>query len=271
MPRTMRASKANVCYHVINRGNRRTEVFHQGGDYAAFVGVVRQACARISIARFGVWPDAQPFSSGLVAVARRRPERVDAMVADGACSALTALVPHERPRLAGTLSGLPDPRGRASVDGAALCRAECVACEFGCAGRRVALVELTVVGSARFDAFLASRPGAARCRLAGVRQCTANRGRTGAPAPQRQARDAFWFGSLDSGDRTAAGPGVEPARTGAATAELPDRGRESTFPGVRRDACCFQKRIHNELNRSAVVFQLTSLPDPACVLFLGGV
>jgi len=27
----------------------------------------------------------------------------------------------------------------------------------------------------------------------------------------------------------------------------------------------------NELNRSAVVFQLTSLPDPACVLFLGGV
>jgi len=29
--------------------------------------------------------------------------------------------------------------------------------------------------------------------------------------------------------------------------------------------------IKNELNRSAVVFQLTSLPDPACVLFLGGV
>jgi len=29
--------------------------------------------------------------------------------------------------------------------------------------------------------------------------------------------------------------------------------------------------VVNELNRSAVVFQLTSLPDPACVLFLGGV
>jgi hypothetical protein len=29
--------------------------------------------------------------------------------------------------------------------------------------------------------------------------------------------------------------------------------------------------IENELNRSAVVLQLTSLPDPAYVLFLGGV
>ena len=47
MPRTARASQANVCYHVLNRGNRRAEVSHHDGDYAAFVRVLRQACARV--------------------------------------------------------------------------------------------------------------------------------------------------------------------------------------------------------------------------------
>jgi putative transposase len=47
MPRTARASQANVCYHVLSRGNRRAEVFHHDGDYAAFVRLLRQACARV--------------------------------------------------------------------------------------------------------------------------------------------------------------------------------------------------------------------------------
>src|SRR5687768_3806955 len=53
MPRTARASQANVCYHVVNRGNRRAEVFHHDGDYGAFVRVIRQACARIPMRVLG--------------------------------------------------------------------------------------------------------------------------------------------------------------------------------------------------------------------------
>jgi len=35
MPLTERASAANVCYHVLNRGDDRACVFHQDGDFQA--------------------------------------------------------------------------------------------------------------------------------------------------------------------------------------------------------------------------------------------
>lgn len=47
MPRTARASARNVCYHVLNRGNGRAEVFHQDDDYAAFVRLLTQASGRV--------------------------------------------------------------------------------------------------------------------------------------------------------------------------------------------------------------------------------
>ena len=47
MPRTARASVGGVCYHVINRGNARAEVFHQDADYATFVKLLATACERI--------------------------------------------------------------------------------------------------------------------------------------------------------------------------------------------------------------------------------
>jgi putative transposase len=37
MPRTARAAVGGMCYHVLNRGNARTEVFHKADDYAAFL------------------------------------------------------------------------------------------------------------------------------------------------------------------------------------------------------------------------------------------
>jgi len=49
MPRTARASQAGFCYHVVNRGNGRAEVFHKDGDYAAFVRLLGEACARVSM------------------------------------------------------------------------------------------------------------------------------------------------------------------------------------------------------------------------------
>ena len=34
------------CYHVLNRGNARAEVFHKPGDYASFVELIEAACHR---------------------------------------------------------------------------------------------------------------------------------------------------------------------------------------------------------------------------------
>lgn len=46
MPRTARASAADYCYHVLNRGNGRAEVFHKPDDSAAFLEMVAEASAR---------------------------------------------------------------------------------------------------------------------------------------------------------------------------------------------------------------------------------
>ena len=47
MPRTARASQGNWCYHVLNRGNGRAEVFHKPEDYEAFVALFQPACERV--------------------------------------------------------------------------------------------------------------------------------------------------------------------------------------------------------------------------------
>ena len=47
MPRPLRASAANTCYHVLNRGNARGTVFHKDEDYAAFLTLLAQASERV--------------------------------------------------------------------------------------------------------------------------------------------------------------------------------------------------------------------------------
>jgi putative transposase len=47
MPRTVRASVGNVCYHVINRGNGRARVFHDDADFQAFIDLLPLACERL--------------------------------------------------------------------------------------------------------------------------------------------------------------------------------------------------------------------------------
>jgi len=49
MPRTARASAGDYCYHVINRGNGRAQVFHADGDYKAFVTLLDEASQRTPI------------------------------------------------------------------------------------------------------------------------------------------------------------------------------------------------------------------------------
>jgi putative transposase len=53
MPRTARATPGGYCYHVLNRGNRRAEVYHTPDDYAIFVALLRRACARIPMRLLG--------------------------------------------------------------------------------------------------------------------------------------------------------------------------------------------------------------------------
>ena len=49
MPRTARASKGGVIYHVINRGNGRGQVFHDEEGYAAFVELLGKAHERMKM------------------------------------------------------------------------------------------------------------------------------------------------------------------------------------------------------------------------------
>jgi putative transposase len=53
MPRTARASLGGWCYHVLNRGNGRAEVFHKDDDYAAFVRLFEPACERLPMRILG--------------------------------------------------------------------------------------------------------------------------------------------------------------------------------------------------------------------------
>lgn len=46
MPRPPRYAPADLCYHVINRGNGRATVFHKDGDYLAFTRILSLACER---------------------------------------------------------------------------------------------------------------------------------------------------------------------------------------------------------------------------------
>ena len=53
MSRNARASRANWCYHVSNRGNGRAEVFHKDEDFAAFVRLFELANARLPMRLVG--------------------------------------------------------------------------------------------------------------------------------------------------------------------------------------------------------------------------
>ena len=47
MPRSARASAGGLCYHIINRGNARAEVFHKPEDFDAFLRIMGEAGVRM--------------------------------------------------------------------------------------------------------------------------------------------------------------------------------------------------------------------------------
>ena len=61
MPRAARASAGGVCYHVLNRGNGRRQVFHQDGDYHAFLKGLGHACVEVPLPVLGFCLMPNPF------------------------------------------------------------------------------------------------------------------------------------------------------------------------------------------------------------------
>ena len=53
IPRTAHASVSGMWYHVLNRDNRREPVFHQPGDYDAFVEAMTDAGTRVRVDLLG--------------------------------------------------------------------------------------------------------------------------------------------------------------------------------------------------------------------------
>lgn len=53
MPRTSRASSSDYRYHVLNRGNARSDVFFDGDDYAGFVDLIGEACEKLPMRVLG--------------------------------------------------------------------------------------------------------------------------------------------------------------------------------------------------------------------------
>jgi putative transposase len=49
MPRTARQAAGGVCYHVINRGNARAQIFHKEGDYDAFIEILAESLEHVSM------------------------------------------------------------------------------------------------------------------------------------------------------------------------------------------------------------------------------
>jgi putative transposase len=53
MPRPPRLIFADQCYHILNRANRRAEIFHEPADYSAFISLMRRAQERLDLPILG--------------------------------------------------------------------------------------------------------------------------------------------------------------------------------------------------------------------------
>jgi putative transposase len=49
MPRTARAIVANCCYHLLNRANKKAQVFHSDEDYSQFCALISRAQHRLEL------------------------------------------------------------------------------------------------------------------------------------------------------------------------------------------------------------------------------
>ena len=82
MPRTSRASRGGFVYHVLNRGNGRSDVFHKDDDSAAFVNLMREAHEKVPMRLIGYRLNDKPVPPVDVAASRCGPPSLDAVADD---------------------------------------------------------------------------------------------------------------------------------------------------------------------------------------------
>ena len=123
MPRTARAAVGGMCYHVLNRGNNRAEIFHSAADYARFVALLGEAQAKVSMEVFAAC--LMPNHFHLVVRPRADGDLgVWIVVADQPCASLSPTVSNQRTSMAGEIQSVSSAERRASAHGNAVCRAE---------------------------------------------------------------------------------------------------------------------------------------------------
>src|SRR6185295_18899244 len=99
MPRVARASVGGLCYHVINRGNDRREIFLKDGDYQAFLKAMAHACIEIPMPVLAYCLMPNHFHM-VVAQRGRGLESLDALGPEYACPSLPSALSPERAHMA---------------------------------------------------------------------------------------------------------------------------------------------------------------------------
>ncbi len=169
-------------------------LFGKQRDFEAFEEVIGEAKDRLPM-RLLAWC-AMPNHWHFVLWRRWRLVGVHALVDGHAYATLARGASHggNRPVVPGTFQVVPDPRGRAFTDGAAVCGTEPLAGEHGGTGRGMAVVESVASGPRRRSATVGRRSVGAAARLAAARAVAADGGRVGGVAPFGGAGGAVWRG-----------------------------------------------------------------------------
>ena len=201
MPRTRRALRGGYCYHVINRGNERREVFHQPSDYAAFLARMAEAeChQKMRLLAYCLMPN--HFHLVLWPVGDRDISRWMHWLT-------TTQANHYRRRYGGIghlwqgrFKPFPIQHDDHSADGDSLRGTKSSGAE-PCRQRRgLGLVVLGLSPDRCMDAGLVPRSGASRCQLARTRESTVDGSRTDRRATVGEARYTVWIEPLDRNHR----------------------------------------------------------------------
>jgi REP element-mobilizing transposase RayT len=248
MPRTARASAANYCYHVLNRGNQRARVFHNDGDYESFVALLGEATVRVPMRTIAhcvmpnhfhlvVWPrddgDLSRWMHWLLTAHVRRCLRHDRSSGHVWQGRFKAFPIQEDDHLRTVIRYVERNPPRAELVG----RAE-----------DWPWSSLNGIARGRPSPTLGPGPESARRRLGRMGQRTDDRGRDGAAPPERGARGAVRLRVVGRRDGVAAGAGVEPQHAGPKTGQgTPQRsGARPRFrPGLSNWAPRGSQWVHS--------------------------
>ena len=217
MPRTSRASVGDYCYHVINRGNARAEVFQADGDYQAFLDLLRHASQRIPMRILAYCLMPNHFHLTLWPYHDGGSQSMDVMAADGACPTVSHLSRLERPCVARAVQRVSHRTRRASAHRAALHRTQSGACELGPPRQGLAMVECPCVERVHAQPSYRSRTCRTTRAMAQLGERADDGHRDATDSTKREARCTIWIRNMGHCGGSPDGTRCEPATNCAAT------------------------------------------------------